>query len=92
MGSMTSVFKGEHKWSEPQITTKVDEVFTKYDNTGNGLDRDTFGKWLQFEASNVSKHYNDKELDDAYSEVQKDQNGRIQKTQLSDYLRKVHTV
>jgi predicted ATP-binding protein involved in virulence len=92
MGSHTSSFKGEHQWTEPQITTKVDQVFAKYDTIGNGLDRETFGRWLQSEAANVSKHYSDKELDDAYSEVQKDNNGRIQKHQLNDYLRKVHTV
>ncbi len=50
----------------------MDEVFSKYDPTSNGLDKVTFGKWLQEEAGNVNKHYNEKEIDDAYSEVQKD--------------------
>lgn len=60
MGSLSSAFKGDKQWTEPQINTKVDQVFTKYDLTGHGLDRVDFGRWLQSEAQDIGKTYNEK--------------------------------
>jgi Ca2+-binding EF-hand superfamily protein len=91
MGSYTSIFKGEKVWTEAQINGKVEEVFSKYDNSGKGLDRSTFGQWLQNEATTISKQYKEDELNEAYAEINKDVNGRIQRNNLADYLKKVHS-
>lgn len=90
MGSHTSVFKGDKEWAEPQINSKVDEVFSKYATLGQGLDRNGFGNWLQAEATSINKQYKEEELNEEFTKVQKDMNGRIQKNNLADYLRKVH--
>ena len=81
----------QQTWIDKVIAKCVDEIWTKYDDDGNGfLDKQETKNFVMDTLKNVTEGgYNEDDFEQCFREFDKDGSGTIEKSEMATFIKQV---